>query len=83
MGDGRQEIENESINGKKETFKNLVFHGGPGNTLEMRQFSKKSLIDHFYRAGFSKVIFNEINQDANKHGIYWHTDLDAIITVTK
>jgi hypothetical protein len=35
--------------------RNLVFHGGPGSTLEMRVFSKQALIEMLSRAGFGDI----------------------------
>lgn len=83
FNDGEYLVQNETINGKKEIFSNPIFHGGPGATLEMRQFSKDSIINYFNSSGFSKIEFNEIEEDLNQYGIYWHTDLDLIITATK
>jgi SAM-dependent methyltransferase len=38
-----------------EVFENLVFHGGPGSTVEMRVFSEESLRENLLGAGFSSV----------------------------
>lgn len=45
--------------GEKEEFKNLIFHGGPGTTLEMRLFSKNSLLKHIAKAGFKNIKVHE------------------------
>ena len=34
---------NWTADGRIETFDDLVFHGGPGSTLEMRVFSEDAL----------------------------------------
>lgn len=63
---------NTTVDNKKETFNNLCFHGGPGNVLEMRQFSKQSIISFFENSGFIDIVFYEINEDMNKYGIFWN-----------
>ena len=37
--DGGCELHNLTKSGVRQTFRNLVFHGGRGSTLEMRVFS--------------------------------------------
>lgn len=55
--------------GNLKTYNNLVFHGGPGSTLEMRVFSEKSLMNELKKANFSYVkIYNEAFLP---YGIYW------------
>jgi hypothetical protein len=67
-------LHNMTIDGKIETFNNLCFHGGPGNVLEMRVFSKKSIISFFEKSGFTDIVFYEINDNMNKYGIFWSKD---------
>jgi SAM-dependent methyltransferase len=62
---------NTTIDNKKERFENLCFHGGPGNVLEMRIYSKKSLINFLENSGFYDIVFYEINEDMQKYGIFW------------
>jgi SAM-dependent methyltransferase len=59
---------NRTTDGTLEVFENLVFHGGDGQTLEMRVFSKADLVSHLKNAGFSRIKFAE---DALDHGIAW------------
>jgi SAM-dependent methyltransferase len=60
---------NTTMAGKKERFGDLIFHGGPGSTLEMRLFSLSGLIREFKDAGFSSM---EVMSTACwEHGIYW------------
>lgn len=62
-------LENRTADGRNQTFTDLVFHGGVGSTLEMRQFSRVSLEREFAAAGFSGVrVADEIFL---AHGIYW------------
>jgi SAM-dependent methyltransferase len=59
---------NRTIDGRLETFDNLIFHGGPGSTLEMRVFSERDLIAHCRAAGFSRIAMAE---DYAPYGIVW------------
>ena len=60
---------NRTRAGEEQTFRELVFHGGAGATLEMRVFSKDDLFGHFARAGFSPPrIYSE---DFREHGVVW------------
>ena len=52
---GAWRLENKRSDGSLEVFTELVFHGGPGSTLEMRLFSLQSLLDELRKAGFSSV----------------------------
>jgi hypothetical protein len=78
---------NTTIDGKQEEFNNLCFHGGPGNVLEMRIFSKKSITAFLENSGFTDIIFHSITDDMNKYGIFWTPTNDSnnslIITATK
>ena len=84
---GNYILYNRTIENKLETFDNLCFHGGPGNVLEMRVFSKKSIISFLEKAGFIDIIFYEITEDMNKYGIFWSkdgvNDCSLIITAKK
>jgi SAM-dependent methyltransferase len=51
---------NRTREGQIQVFENLVFHGGLGTTLEMREFSEASLRNLFTAAGFQSLrIFGE------------------------
>ncbi len=67
--DGHYALRNITQSGRVQIFENLVFHGGPGSTLEMRVFSERSLLEEFKRAGFTSVKIYK-NPDF-EHGIYW------------
>ena len=60
---------NETIDGRKQEFTDLTFHGGPGSTLEMRLFGKESLAENFRRAGFVSVC--ECSGEIPEAGILW------------
>ena len=53
--DGQWRLWNRTAAGQEQLYKDLVFHGGPGTTLEMRLFSCAALQREFERAGFASV----------------------------
>jgi len=53
--EGAWRLTNTTRAGATQTFDELVFHGGPGTTLEMRLFSQSGLEREFARAGFARV----------------------------
>ena len=53
--DGDYVLENRRRDGTEERFMDLVFHGGPGTTLEMRLFSRDSLVAELTDAGFHEI----------------------------
>ena len=60
---------NRTSNGTIEVFENLVFHGGPGFTLEMRLFSLNGLEKAMRDAGFVDI---DVLGDAPEFGIIWN-----------
>jgi hypothetical protein len=48
-------LENRTADDKVEVHGDLVFHGGPGTTLEMRLFSRLALEREFAAAGFARM----------------------------
>ena len=52
---GRWRLYNTTADGRSQVFDDLVFHGGPGSTLEMRLFSQRALLREFAASGFSQV----------------------------
>jgi SAM-dependent methyltransferase len=48
-------LENRTADGKVQVHDGLVFHGGPGSTLEMRLFSRAALEREFTAAGFARM----------------------------
>lgn len=52
---GRWRLVNRTADGRTQVREDLVFHGGPGTTLEMRLFSRDALLREFDRAGFASV----------------------------
>jgi SAM-dependent methyltransferase len=58
----------EDANGVKLSFRNLIFHGGIGATLEYRVFSEVSLVNALNSAGFSNL---RKNRDQKILGVFW------------
>lgn len=65
--DGSWRVLGIAFDGTAREVKNPIFHGGPGNTLEMRLLSRAELISNFRDAGFADVDIDE--QDQRDHGI--------------
>lgn len=63
-------LRNETRQGDIELFDELVFHGGPGSTLEMRVFSEWSLLMELESAGFGDVTI--YGGSDLRHGICWN-----------
>jgi hypothetical protein len=67
--DGKRILINRTPDGRVEAFSDLVFHGGEGETIEMRVFSESGLLNDLQQAGFNDVqIMKEPYFD---FGIYW------------
>lgn len=77
-------LENTTIDGKYEKFTDLVFHGGPGNVLEMRVFSKDSVTSFLKNAGFKDITFYKPDLVMkNRYGIFWENDCSLVISAVK
>jgi SAM-dependent methyltransferase len=59
---------NRTVEGRLETFDDLIFHGGPGSTLEMRVFSEQDLMANCRAAGFRRIV---VAEDYLLYGIAW------------
>jgi len=66
---GSYRLKNETRSGEAQEFHNLVFHDGPGSTLEMRVFSEAALLRHLAEAGFEAITVHR-TPDLS-HGIWW------------
>lgn len=49
---GSRVLRNMTVDGRHEVFRDLIFHGGDGSTLEMRYFSERDLRRQLAAAGF-------------------------------
>lgn len=72
---------NLTQDGRTQWFDNLVFHGGPGTTLEMRVFCKADLARQLASAGFRDIRFH--HEPAYEAGIIWHHEWSLPITARK
>ncbi|HEX4523480.1 MAG TPA: methyltransferase domain-containing protein [Casimicrobiaceae bacterium] len=68
-GGGSWRLENRTPDGREQVFTDLVFHGGPGTTLEMRLFSRAGLEREFIEAGFARMRIAD--ESCPEHGIVW------------
>jgi SAM-dependent methyltransferase len=62
-------LHNVTAEGRVQTFDDLVFHGGPGTTLEMRLFSRDALLRAFAAAGFARARIAD--EACPRFGIAW------------
>lgn len=68
----RRVLINETSTGNIQEYDNLIFHGGEGDTLEMRLFSEAGLIKNLKDAGFDEIQF--MKDPCFEYGVYWpHT----------
>lgn len=72
---------NRTADGRHEVFNNLIFHGGPGSTLEMRLFSRSALERHFMRAGLTDFRVHDAPNFA--HGIYWRNPWSITVSARR
>ena len=63
---GRWRLYNTTRDGRGQVFDNLIFHGGDGQTLEMRLFGESSLLEEIDRAGLTARI---LRRHVPRHGI--------------
>jgi SAM-dependent methyltransferase len=78
---GNRVLINRTAEDSYEEFNELVFHGGPGETLEMRVFSKERLIAELNKAGFSRV--RVVTEDFLEFGIIWGGDKSVPVVAWK
>jgi SAM-dependent methyltransferase len=70
---------NRRRDGSIEVFENLVFHGGPGSTVEMRVFTEESLRENLLGAGFSsvRIATENITEFGIEHAETWSLPIVA------
>lgn len=79
--DNRWVLSNHTRDGRVEVFKNLIFHGGEGQTLEMRVFCLQDILNHLIRAGFEEITIHY--DDFLPFGIHWPTPWSLPITARR
>lgn len=62
-------------------YRNLIFHGGEGETLEMRVFSETGLLNELSRAGFSDIRIH--GEPCPEFGIVWEQPWSLPITARR
>lgn len=67
--DGKPLLRNRTKDGRLQEFRELVFHGGPGFTLEMRHFSLAGIRQCVEAAGFKSMAV--CAADDPPFGVYW------------
>lgn len=67
--EGNRILVNRTLDGRIQEFNDLVFHGGEGETLEMRVFSELGVLSELARAGFSDIRVHE--EPCSEFGIVW------------
>jgi SAM-dependent methyltransferase len=65
---GKTVLVNRRRDGSVEVFEDLVFHGGPGSTVEMRVFTDESLHENMLGVGFSSVRI--ASEDVPEFGVH-------------
>ena len=77
-GDGPYKLTNTRESGEVEVFEDPVFHGGPGQTLEMREFARESIRSELQSAGFTDITF--AGTPFRRFGIVWPVPWSVPIT---
>lgn len=67
--DEKKVLVNMTINGEVQEFDHLVFHGGDGETLEMRVFSESGVLRDLECAGFTNIRIHR--EPCSQFGIAW------------
>jgi SAM-dependent methyltransferase len=67
--EGKRTLINHTRDGHIEEFSDLVFHGGEGETIEMRVFSEPGLLKDLQKAGFNDVQI--MKAPYFEFGVYW------------
>ena len=63
-------LKNVRTDGSSSEYGNLIFHGGPGTTIEMRLFGLENLLENLRNAGF--VDIKIIDAQVESYGIVWN-----------
>jgi SAM-dependent methyltransferase len=72
---GRPILVNKLPGGGWQVFEDLAFHDGAGETLEMRVFTRASVVACLEQAGFVGIV--ECNDDYEPYGVVWHVRWSA------
>jgi SAM-dependent methyltransferase len=72
---------NTTSGGARQEFDDTVFHGGEGDTLEMRVFSESGVLEELRRAGFVDIHIHR--ESHHEFGIHWIYDWSLPITARR
>ena len=73
---GGRTLMNVTAEGVRQVYDSLVFHGGSGETLEMRLFEERSILAHLAAAGFENVSMR--TESDLRFGICWGDDRASV-----
>jgi SAM-dependent methyltransferase len=79
--DGEQIVRNRTREGVIQEFQEIVFHEGPGTTLEMRMFGEQDLLKRLAQAGFERIAIH--SDDCLDFGIHWQVDWSLPVTARR
>jgi SAM-dependent methyltransferase len=79
--DGRRILVNTTADRRTQEFADLVFHGGEGETLEMRVFSEAGVSGELQRAGFTGIRIH--GEPCAESGIAWPQDWSLPISARR
>ncbi len=79
--DSKFKLKNITKDGREQQFDDLIFHGGPGEVLEMRVFCEKDLLNNLKKSGFTKIKIMKKNY--LKFGIKWNCNWSLPLTASK
>lgn len=79
--DGVWTLDNRTRDGRQQRFTNLVFHEGPGVTLEMRVFSRSGIAACVREAGFGPLRVCDGN--VPEFGIIWPPASGSFVMVAR
>lgn len=78
---GSQVLINRRADGTLEIREDLIFHGGSGSTLEMREFGASSLREKLLAAGFQEVEF--LVENLPEIGVFFDHDVSQPLIARK
>ena len=78
---GENVLINRRRDGTLEICNDLIFHGGSGATLEVREFGATALRERLLGAGFADVHF--LTGNVEEIGIYWDHDVSQPLVARK
>lgn len=78
---GKRMLVNITAQGQKQEFDNLIFHGGEGETLEMRVFSESAVLQALQQAGFVEIHIHQ--HPCPEFGILWPQDWSLPISARR